>query len=532
MEAIIPAYDTYILDRTMYITHKGAHLAFKSDKVIRARMYDNDPKVMYHINWYWSGLSPEKQDEIFNVYTTIHALLQREPDTTFENLPLVHAIRDLVDLHPIEEMYAWITKPGVLVWPDESEIPREFDQAAQAKYSRDKNFVYQDYQDLMAFVLQLRVITPIWGEFLGQYDKVISHPYRDMVALQLASESAISESPGYKKLEKFVDAMVASRATLSTSGSLEFISSVDYPAWIFSNTVMRRLTGASFYQAPEDRSAFLVKVISNHVKDLIDKSVMDFKAPTEKRETGESSRVSDESQNSNFENVRIKQRLSGGDNYFLQWYVGDLPRLAKELEPDINMGLVKDFLNMYAMGTFVPDPNQVLVLQWVLAPVISPQAAVDLTRINVAQCLAVAGAVLWHRDHKILSAFVTSGHSRVSMDANVSGDTVSRMNNQIYDELPVVYPYQRRAKSSEKSYKGIIDTVKTFVDEISRFAWHPTLPTNYIEEIKDYVSGTDSYRTLILPNNMRPLVVEALIDLAKRPLPDDIVPNRPTETSM
>ncbi len=532
LAVIILPYDRYVLDSVVYVTYKGSHLMFRTNKVIRVRMYEQDPEIFTHLNWFWSGLSEERQEAIFNVYSTIHGLLARDPDTTFENLPLAHAIRDLIALHPIEEMFEWITKPGVVRWPDESEIPRDFDQAAQAKYTRDKNFVYSDYQDLMAFVLQLRVLTPVWGEFLSQHDKGIAGYYRDMLTLQLAGESKLSDSPGYQKLEKFVDAMVASRATLSTSGVLEYLSRVDYPVYIFANTILRRLTGASFYQAPEDRSAFLVKVISNHVKDLIDKSPQEFRTATPKIETGESARQSDENTHSNFENVRIKQKLSGGDCYFLQWYAENLERLAKELEPDLDMGLLKDFLSMYPVGTFVPDENQVLLLQYVLSPIISPQAVHDLTRINVAQCLAVTGAVLWHRGHKVLSAFVTSHHSHVSMDASISGDTVSRMGNHIYDELPIIFPYQRRAKSSEKSYKGITDTVKTFVDEISRMAWHPTLPAKYIEEIKDYVSGTDNYRTLILPNNMRPLVVECVIDLAKRPLPEDVISNGPSATSM
>ena len=227
MEAILPPWDSYVLNKILFIEHKGSHLPFRTEKVIRVRMYEQDANILYHLNWYWSGLSPEKQDEIFNIYTTIHGLLSREPDTTFENLPLQHAIRDLIALHPIADLHEWIIKPGVIRWPDESEIPRDFDQAAQAKYTKDKNFVYGDYQDLMAFVLQVRTLTPVWGEFLSQHDKAISNTYRDMVALQLASESNLDESPGYKKLARFVDAMVASRATLSTSGALEYISRVD-----------------------------------------------------------------------------------------------------------------------------------------------------------------------------------------------------------------------------------------------------------------------------------------------------------------
>lgn len=517
MECILLPIDRYTLDQVMYITHKGAHLEFKTDKIIRVRLYEGNPDIMKHLNWYWSGLSDTEQDRIFNVYAQIHQLLSKEPDTTYENLALGQAISRLINLHNINKLHKWITISGVVVWPSDKEIPRGFDSAAQAKHTRDKTYTFEDYQDLMALVLQVRVLTPIWGEFLHQHDKIISRTYRDMIALQLAGDSNLHEGPGYKKLEAYVEAMVASKASKSTSGSMEYISSADYPIWLFSNLMIRRLATASFYPPPEDRSAFLVKVISNHIKDRIEKSESEFETPTAKRDTIDT-RGSEENQHSTFENYRGRQSLSGGDRYFLQWYALDLSRMAKVLEPEIDMNMVNDFMNMYAVGDFEPTDPQVLMLQWVLAPVMSPRAVPDLTRINIAQGLAIAGAVLWHRKHFILSAFITAHHSKASLDASISGESVSRMSNTTYEILPKLFPHQRRQKSSEKSYKGITDTIKDLVMEFSQLAWQPTLPASYLKGISDYVTGTSQNKTLIIPSTMRPLVMEMVIDLAGRPL--------------
>lgn len=517
MELIIPPVDAYSLNQVVYIVHKGAQLEFKTDKIIRVRLYENDKNVFWHINWYWSGLPETEQDKIFNVYAQIHQMLSREPDTTYENLALGQAIGRLINLHNINKLHKWITITGVVVWPSDKEIPRGFDSAAQAKHTRDKTYTYEDYQDLMALVLQVRVLTPIWGEFLHQHDKLISRTYRDMITLQLAGDSNLHEGPGYKKLEAYVEAMVASKASKSTAGAMEFISSADYPVWLFSNLMVRRLATASFYPPPEDRSAFLVKVISNHIKDRIEKSESEFETPTAKRDTIDT-RGSEENQHSTFENYRGRQMLAGGDRYFLQWYALGLDRMAKVLEPDIDMGMVKDYLNMYAVGDFEPTDPQVLMLQWVLAPVLSPRAVPDLTRINIAQSLAVAGAVLWHRKHYLLSAFITAHHSKASLDASISGDTVSRMSNVTYEILPKLFPHQRRQKSSEKGYKGLTDTIKDLSMEFSQLAWQPTLPPTYLKGISDYVTGTSQSKTLIIPSNMRPLLMDLIIDLAGRPL--------------
>lgn len=517
IEAILPNYDAYVLNQVMYITHKGASLEFRTDKIIRVRLYEADKNLLYHLNWYWSGLTENEQDRIFNVYAQIHQILMKTPDTTYENLQLGQAINRLVNLHRIDKLTKWITLPGVVLWPNDKEIPRGFDSTVQAKHTRDKTYTYEDYQDLMAFVLQLRVLTPIWGEFLHQHDKIISRSFRDMIALQLAGDSNLHEGIGYKKLDAYVAAMVASKASKSTSGSMEFLSSEDYTIWLFSNLVIRRLSTASFYPPPEDHSAFLVKVISNHVKDRIEKSENEFSTPTFKKDTIDNSR-NEESQHSTFENYRGRQALSGGDRYFLQWYTQGLERLARELEPDIDPKLVGHFMNMYPVGDFIPTEPQVLLLQWVMAPVLSPRAVPDLTRINIAQSLAVAGAVLWHRKHFIISAFITARHTKASLDASISGESVSRMSNVTYEVLPKLFPYQRRQKATEKSYKGITDTVKELVHEISQLAWQPTLPNVYLKEISDYVTGTASNKTLIVPSNMRPLMMEMIIDLAGRPL--------------
>ena len=511
-----------MLEQVLYITHKGAQLEFRTDKIIRASLIERDPNLMQHLSWYWSGLPEGEQDRIFNAYNSIHQLLTRDADKTYENLALGQAIARLIGLHNIAKLTKWITLPGVVIWPNVKEIPHGFDETVQAKHTRDKTYTYEDYQDLMALVLQLRVLTPIWGEFLHQHDKIISRSFRDMIALQLAGDSNLHEGVGYKKLEAYVGAMVASKASKSTSGSMEFISSEDYPVWLFSNMVIRKLAAASFYPPPEDQSAFLVKVISNHIKDCIEKSEKTFSTPIFKKDTADTNK-SEEMQHSTFEQHRGKQSLPGGDRYFLQWYVQDLDRLARELESDINPKLVKDFTSMFSVGDFEPTESQVLMLQWVIAPVMSPRAVPDLTRINIAQTLAVAGAVLWHRKHFIMAAFITAHHSKASLDAGISGDSVSRMSNVTYETLPKLFPYHRRQKSSEKSYKGITDTVKDLVQDISQLAWQPTLPNQYLKEISDYVTGTAQNRTLIVPSSMRPLVMEMIIDLAGRPL-DKYVP--------
>lgn len=538
MECIILPPDRYALDQVLYVTHKGAHLEFRTDKIIRVRLYEGDVNLYRHLNWYWSGLPEGEQDKIFNAYNQVHSLLTREPDTTYENLALGQAIARLVNLHSIGKLTKWITLSGVVLWPEDG-VQRQFDITTQAKHTRDKTYTYEDYQDLMALVLQLRVLTPIWGEFLHQHDKIISKTFRDMLSLQLAGDSNLHEGVGYKKLEAYVDAMVASKASKSVSGSLEFISSEDYPKWLFSNLVIRRLATASFFPPPDDRSAFLVKVISNHIRDRIEKSEAEFSTPTFKQDTIVSGR-SEESQHSTFENYRSRQPLAGGDRYFLQWYTQDLNRLAKALESDIDPKLVATFLNMFPVGDFIPTEPQVLLLQWVLAPVLSPRAVPDLTRINIAQTLAVAGAVLWHRGHKVISAFITATHSKASLDASISGESVSRMSTVTYEVLPKLFPFQRRQKNSEKSYKGITDTVKELCHEFSLLAWQPTLPNAFLKEISDYVTGTSQNKTLIVPNNMRPLMMELIIDLAARPL-DEFIPLselsptpavNPTQTTM
>jgi hypothetical protein len=68
MELIIPGVENYVLNQTVYATHKRMSVPFRTHTIVRERLVRNDMTVFDFINWYWSKLPEAKQDRNNGTY--------------------------------------------------------------------------------------------------------------------------------------------------------------------------------------------------------------------------------------------------------------------------------------------------------------------------------------------------------------------------------------------------------------------------------------------------------------------------------
>lgn len=519
MELIIPGVENYVLNQTTYATHKGMSVGFRTHTLVRERLVRNDPTVFDFINWYWSSLPDSKQDEIFSLYQEIRKALDETAQGEFNDDRMRDLATTMINLHPIEELKRWLTQPGIIGWPDERELPRHYEQASSPLYPREKTFILDDYQNLLAFILQIRTLVPMWAEFGFHNKDNVAKVYGDMVRLQFLDHSRAQEGPGYQKLIEYTKAMIKTKSDASKSAVMDSLSTEEYPDWVLANVVFKKLVTQSFRPPdPNDRSAFVVKHICSHIIELLKQSERDFGTPTEKSDSN-SGGDSDENLRSRFETIQARAPLPDGDIAYLQWHLKDLRRLALELEPDIDADLVKAFVNMYSFGDFIPKEPQITLMLWTISPVISVRAEESLTLMNINQAIAVCAAVLWHRGHKRAAALL----SAQSTGANISDGLVlsgaGRLPKIIYDQLAEIYPYQLRARSTERSYKVVSDAIQTITQEFESYAWRPTLPEEYLADpvVASMLLKSNVIKALQVPSTLYAELHDVVIDLAKRP---------------
>lgn len=525
MELLIVSPESYADNPVTYAYHtiKGVavQVAFRTGSIVREKAYRNDPSVYDFINRYWLSLSAEHQDRIFDVYRRIRVEMDRIHKGEFVDEELRSLCGELAALHSIENISKWVMQPGIIAWPDEKEAPRAYENAGSKKYPRDKTYLLSDYQNLLALILQLRPFTPIFAEYQEATGKNVSRLFVDIVRLRLLEDSMMPEGAGWKKLQEYTNAMLTTNSKAAKAAVMENMSAEDYPEWLFANVILRKLTIQSMRSSvPNDNSAFAVRHICCHILEQLRRGERDATNPSLKKEPSNSNE-SEERQVSRFEQIRAKETIPNGDKLYIQLYMQDFERLARELEPNIPQSLLNHFKNLYAYGSFLPATPQITMALWVLAPVISPRSEDDMSRVNMAQNIAVAAAVLWYRGHKEL-ALIMSCHDKG--EANMDHAQIypsQRVQRAIYARLEELFPYQFKVKTSDKSYKPITDIVSTLVSEFETRIWEPTLPAVLVKDVSELVIGTEQFTMLRLPTEITELMLKMIIDIADRPLHND-----------
>lgn len=522
MELIIPGAENYVLNQTTYATHKGMSVGFRTHTLVRERMIRNDLSVFDFINWYWSKLPDAKQDKIFSLYQEMRKALDNTAQGEFNDDEMRNLASEMIQLHPIKDLKNWLTQPGIVGWPDERELPRHYEQAGSLKYPREKTFILEDYQNLLAFILQIRTLVPLWAEFGFHQKETIAKVYGDMVRMRFLDNSEALETPGFMKLIEYSKAMIATKSGASKSAVMDSLSTEEYPDWVLANVIFKKLATQTFRPAdPNDRSAFVVKHICSHINELLKQSERDFDTPTEKSDNGPDS--SDENLRSRFETIQARAAMPDGDISFIQWYMKNLKRLAQAVEPGIPASLVKDFTTMYSFGDFSPKEPQITLMLWVLAPIISPRSEDSLTLLNINQGIAVASAILWHRGHKQIAALLCSESTGDNISDTLMLSGAGRLPKVIYDQLTELYPYQLRPRSTERSYKPVSDAIQTVTQEFESFAWRPSLHEEYMADpaVRDLILKSEVIKALQVPSTLYAQLHDMVIDLAARPLIND-----------
>ena len=525
MELIIPGAENYVLNQTTYATHKRMSVPFRTHTIVRERLVRNDMTVFDFINWYWSKLPEAKQDRIFSVYQEMRKALDETAQGEFNDDVMRDLTRQMIELHQFRDLKNWITQPGIIGWPDERELPRHYEQAGSLKYPRDKTFILDDYQNLLTFILQIRTIVPLWAEFGFHHKETIAKVYGDMVRMRFLDNSHALDTPGFMKLVEYTKAMIATKSGASKSAIMDSLSTEEYPDWVLANVIFKKLATQSFRPADStDRSAFVVKHICSHINELLKQSERDFSTPTEKADTNAND--SDENMRSRFETVQARAAMPNGDVSFIRWYMSDLKRLARALEPDIDLKLVNEFTKMFSFGDFTPEEPQITLMQWVLAPIISPRSEDSLTILNINQGIAVAGAVLWHRGYKQIAALLTSQSTGPSVTETLLLSGAGRLPKAIYDKLTELFPYQLRARSTERSYKAVSDAIQTITQEFESFSWKPTLNDDHLDDpaVREILLKSEVIKALQVPQTLYAQFHDMVIELAQRPLMSDPMP--------
>jgi hypothetical protein len=500
--------------------HKESELTWKISSRVIQESYD----VFREINQFWAQLSDADQQKIFNTYSKIFDVFNKFNPldaTTWELRPL---IKELFELHKQEDIDYWVRLKSDLIIP--GDIRRTFDPDAGMAGTIERTYLEDDYRKLLPLAVSMRIMIPIWGEFIGRYSDEVQVIFREYVAFQVMATANVMNSPAMRRLEIFIRNTIL-KDKFSAISVYAGLSTEDFYSWAMAKAIINRLCRAEL--SGVNQNATIVSGLYNYVSSLPTALENDVGTITDKfrRSLG----TDGDNNLSRIEGFKIKVDVPDGDVQSTCFYLDLSMKIVYDEYPNNEFSLV---------NRLCPDPGfketvqqcykfcqplvneqltkaQTDLTAWVLARYVSVQGQADLDKVDIVRAIAFATAYLWWMGHKDLAA-IASGIAKITMDDaddRYLADNKQRIDRAQVEDLSSRFPFLIRKNSRSKTARSTnssLTNIDLMVDDVSRYLWVLTLPDRWVFEL----TGKPNERRYSAPSDIRQKLASLVIDLDQR----------------
>lgn len=507
------------------MTHKGEVLEWNVSVIDKTGRANAEFDIFAQLNGYWRSLPVATQDKIFAVYVHIKDIFTSVFGSSDQlTAALYEPVAELLSYHDIKEMRHYLDFHETLYIPDS--VKEDFRESPDKPGTRDRTYTREDYRWLLAMTISLRSMVPVWGEFIHRTEKEHGATYKEYHAVRLLERSAIVTqmqpfANGIKhpmeKLRLFVESSLPpdkSRAAAIIGG----LSSEDFPFWILSLVIVRRLTVGDIVGS--DPQASLVPFIYKYIQGKVKGHDNNFIGMV-KEKTIEGQGQESENNLSKLEGYKIKQEIPAGDIAIIRHAITAPHRLAQAVIADIDLSLVDlSLASVQALQHEQIQKPQITLLQCVMKTAIPTRGWPHMEKQWVIQGLGVAQAILWWRGYFELAGLLTA-IARTGNEAMSLMDTGQRKRipKEMIEELSLLYPFPRRFGGKSKPGKTPASpahvAIELLEEEFSAYdSWRLTLPSAWIAQL----TGNPNDPWYVVGSEIKTKLAQLFIALAKNQL--------------
>lgn len=490
------------------ISHGDRELQFSIKFIDKANL-TVDVDIFEQINSFWLTMPVEQQDLVFDTYKRLREVFNSCWNN--DDLPgmLTPLVAELTGLHDLEKIRYWMDYKSDLQLPPR--LDEKFVEQHQSSYTRDKTYLKEDYQQLVALSIAIRTMIPVWGEFVSRTEDDSGTQWKEYWAYLLLEKSTLMTSPAMMKLKMYVDSNV-NTDKVNTIAILKGISSSDFPTWVTGLVVVRRLGFGDIRGV--NPMIHLVTQISGFITTVLSGQESRFKsAGMVKPKIIEGQGSSDSESNlSKLEGVKVKELVPAGNIVPIDVYTDDIPALAKKLCPSLDMSLLKASLeSVKVMQNEKIWPVQRSLIRLLISDEVSTKGAMYLDHLKLVKLMAVAQAILWHRGMYDLAVLV-SAISVTKVDVS-SMEGRARIPKELLAVLDAQYPHPRRGtgKKADKGKNPAVVAIEIIEEALSSNIWRPTLPTEWLQKLPN-----QSNQTYYVPYEIKVKLAEFSIAIATK----------------
>lgn len=484
--------------------------------------------VFEHINRYWAQLPNEIQENIFNVYERVYDAFNK----FWEQESLAKALRPLIAelffLHPQESVALWVQLRSDIQVPPS--IKPRFDPSLGMTGTPERTYLTEDYKKLVPLSITMRIMIPIWGEFIFRGKKDLGTVFKEYQAYQLLAHSNILQSQAMIRLSTFVSHTITRDHSLDAA-IISGIGTEDFPTWVLAHAVVRRLCYADV-RGLDQKGSSLVTYLYNFITQKT--SSLDAQLGPIKPKPDQS-QGDGENNLSKLEGFKVKQAVPIGDIAIVSCYIQNAMRYANSTKKAMAEMRPNSLLSRLCPDPAFPSlvkqagqsashlmkerisPCQVNIAGWILSEYVNIRAIPHLQKLDVIAIIALAQAYLWYNGHYELAALITAAARDRGRQVHSIGDgnfRIPKVSKALTEEIVVEFCYLRRSNSRAKNVKlnnPVIDAIETVTEQLMAYNWssnlHPTWDLG-----PAYVQGS----RLMVPGDIREQLGKLILEIDNR----------------
>lgn len=471
-------------------------------------------RVFELINGYWSTLSDERQEAIFDCYQEARNALNEIVDQNMMHHRLTQIVKRLYSQMPFDEIRYWARTYGNIKVP-----PSIKDDYAQLEISernqnamdyQSRTYLRSDYLDLVNLAIALRPMVPIWSEYARSDQPSVGGTFREYHAMSLLNLSHILNTDPVHRLREYIETTSPDLKTL-LSAALGGLGSSELPDWVMSLAIMRKLVVIEL-SSYED-SSNIISVIYHHVRNTI--KTVDRRFASRIRDKSKPSGEDDDENKSILETYKIKQEISDGDLMVLSIYTEDPMRLAKRICPEIEDAKVLACAeNIRRCMDHHPTHGQLVILRWVMSHVIPPRSIDNINKTSIFTAIAAAQAVLWEWGFPDLALLMTATETRDKGGLLIGGiESRSRIPKEYVEQFLVLYPHyqEKGSKDRDRQTNVACKAIDTIAKDFVKCDWHVHAPA----QLAELGSTIDDIGLMNAPSDIKTQLSALVLKLAQ-----------------
>lgn len=427
-------------------------------------------KLFTEVNDFFNYLPPSKLSVVENYYRQVQEIIGKSNarfstvDTEYSAIvdeitkDLTVATANLFNQVTLEDISAWSKTLPI-------KVPDSIATTHSGMYSVDGTYLVEDYKKLWCLCVAIRMMLPVWCEYINIINDVVSPSKHEVVCIGLLRDcDGIMNSDAMNKLRDYVNEKCKLEISKVSTAILNGLSRAEIPEWVISMTIVKRL-GVSEISSNEDRS-HLVTSIFGYIQGILTRDLDRKNTGRVRDKFAFLTNDEDNDKHSLIEQYRVRQDITEGDVILYETYIQKYPeRAALDLIKYRN--IPQDQVELYldkvrkciaystTLNTVQLIQSQNCILAWTVNDIVPYQLLDRLSPACFKILIGIAQGYIWYFNLPDIAVALTAHHDTSLENNLLMNSPNARVSPNMHQRLSSLYKHSHPRSVTDSQSQNV-----------------------------------------------------------------------------